>query len=413
MADVFQEIVGVVHGHSLAVDPTLIETWVRDAWRETARYCTWSFFRKQYQILFPSPYATGTCALDPSSPTVTFTGSTLTQSMVGRQFRLSDYPLHEITSVDPTAGTIEIFPEPAYLSAAVTGQSFKILTAYVTPPADFFAWLSVRDMDRRHRVRLSTSLEEIDYYDPKRTLGTRPACLAGIDWARASAGRVYPTLQAVGSGPAPVASGTFTGQADSLYVLTIASGGAVDTATFTWSRDGGTQVTSTCSSAGNSLSNGLGVEWPTGTYVTGDVFVVRTSSFSYPTLPRYEAYPHHSESQVMQAMYSVWPGEIDEPGFVLPRPLTADVIEIGALGRMTRFQGTNDKPNAASQIARAQWLEEKFTTTLEQLSISDQYIMQTWVSDNLEQWDEWSLPWTPSGRLFRNQTDDYLSMMLP
>lgn len=413
MADVFQEIVGVVHGHALAVDPSLIELWVRDTWREITRYCTWSFLRRQYQIVLPAPYATGTVALSPSSSTATFTGATLTQAHVGRQFRVGTNPLHEIVSVDPTAGTAELFPDPAYLTAAVTGQSYKIFTAYLTPPADFFAWLNVRDIEHRHRIRLTTQLAEVDYHDPRRTLGNRPAALLGYDWARASAGRVFPVLQVVGSGPEPVASGTYTGQSDSLYVLTIATGGAVDTATFTWSRDGGTPTTLTCSSAGNSLSLGVGVEWPTGTYVLGDVFIVRVSSYSYPTLPRYELYPHHTAAQVLQALYAVWPGEIDEPGFVLPRPLTADVVELGALARMARFSGTDNKPNPSAQIARAQALETKFTDTLQSLSVSDQYIMQTWVDDNLEQWDEWGLPWAPGGLLRRNQTDDWLVPYIP
>lgn len=409
MPNVYEEIIGTVHGHSLAVDPELIAVWVRDTWRDIARYCTWSFLRRRYNLIVPAPYTTGTVAMDPATNLITFTGATLTEGMVGRQFRLSTgYPIHDITWVDTAAGTARLDAAPAYLAAVVTGQSYRIFTAYVTPPSDFLAWISVADPANRRRLRLHVAQQSIDFYDPKRTAAQRPACLSGIDYTQQHAGRVFSALRVVGAGNVPRASGTYTGQNDGLYVITMTSTGAVGTAAFTWSKDGGTATTTVTAEGGTSLAEGVFLDWPPGTYTFGNVFVVAVQARSYPQIARYELYPHASAAESYSALYSVWPGEIDEPGFVLPRPITADVLELGALGRMARYQGTDNKSNPAAQIARAQFYESRYDKVLGELSITDQYIIQSAVDDNLDALAEYDLPWLPAYRRLDPRTEDTL-----
>jgi hypothetical protein len=342
--------------------------------------------------------------------------------MIGRQFRSGSATggttgglngaIYEITNIDVGANTLQIFPYYSDSSTPSNGLSFKIFTAYAVPPdPDFFAWISVIDPSRRKRLRLHVNNDTIDYYDATRSMvlgsGGGPACLSGLDWSRSFSGRVYTALQVNGSGPRPVASGVYSGQTDSLFIIKITTGGLPDTAVFSWQKDTQTPVTGVvASSTGNILPDGISLTWPTSALVLGDIFVIRTSSRPQNGFPRYELYPHHTTNLMLPCTYTVRVQDVDEPGFTFPYTMRSDVVKCGALAKMARYPGTNQNPNPFAQIARAQMLEDKYQYMLAQLETSDDYIMETNVMDPTSTWELALLPWmTSSGTGLRPRAD--------
>lgn len=410
MLNTFQDIVGDVHAHALGVDSLLCEGWVRDTWMEIQRARTWSHLRRQYQIVIPAPYTTGTATFTPGSQTVTIAGGgVVSAAHIGRQLqRAVGEPFHDIVGADTGANTYTIFPEWNFTTTQVTAQSFRVFTAYIAVPADFFAWMGVRDPERRRRLHVHVTQDMLDRYDPKRTYGTRPYCFAGVDWTRAYSGRVYSTLLITQSAasPTPIAGGVYNGQYDGLLVLRITGTGALDAATFSWAMDAGTPESLTVSSSGNVLPNGVSISWPTGTYTSGTVYAVRVST--NPTIggPRYEIYPHPTEAMVLVASYSTRPQDIESDGWTVPMPLTGDIIALGAKDHMARYPGTAEKKNPYTQIARSTEFRDRFEQALLQAETMDDYIIEQNVFES-EEWPYFGelarLPWS--------QTEDYSQLV--
>lgn len=406
--DTFQAIVGDVHAHALGVDSLLVEGWVRDAWSEIERLRTWAHLRRQYQIVIPAPYSTGTATFTPDSNIVTISGGTVSASFIGRQLqRAVGEPIHEIVGVDTVANTITISPFWQYTSATVTAQPYRVFTAYISTPADFFAFMSVRDTERRRRLNIHVSQDSLDLYDRARSYGTRPACLSGIDFTRSYAGRVYSALRITGTSPAGlIAGGAYTGQSDALLVLKITGNGAVDTATFTYQLDGGSTTALTVSSSGNDLPMGVSLTWPTGTYNTDTIYTVRLSANPVLGTPRYEIYPHPREAIIYTAVYSTRPTDPEADGWTVPVPLTGDIIALGAKDLMARYPGTTEKRNPYAQIARTTEFRDRFMEAVTQCMTLDEYIIEQNVMQMEEAWPYYPTPWV------RNQTDDILSAFI-
>jgi hypothetical protein len=407
--DTFQAIVGDVHAHALGVDSLLIEGWVRDVWSEIERLRTWSHLRRSYQIVVPAPYAVGTATFTPGSQTVTIATGVVSEGHVGRQLqRAQGEPIHDILAADTGANTYTIFPAWHTTDAVVSAQGYKVFTAYIGVPSDFFAWVSVRDTERRRRLNIHTTQDMLDLYDPKRSIGSRPSCVSGIDWSRSYSGRVYSTLRVTlaGASPTPVAGGSYNGQYDALLVLRIIGTGAVDTATFSYAIDGGTAITQTVSSAGNDLPMGVGLTWPAGTYTSGTVYIVRLSTNPVLGSPRYELYPHPNEAMVLSAVYSTKGTDIEADGWTVPMPITGDVIKLGALDLMARYPGTREKPNPFAQIGRATEFRDRFEEAVMQFMTMDEYIIEQNITQMEASWPYAILPWA------RSQTDDVLGAML-
>lgn len=395
--DTFQSIVGDVHAHALGVDSLLVEGWVRDTWSEIERLRTWSHLRRQYQITIPATYTTGTATFTPGSNIVTLGGgAVVSAAWIGRQLqRATGEPIHEITNVDTSAGTVTIYPEWQTTTTTVSGQGYRIFTAYISVPQDFFAWISVRDTIRRRRLNVHVTQDMIDLHDPQRTYGSRPVCISGVDWSRGYRGRVYSTLLVTqaGASPTPIASGSYNGQSDAVIVLRITGTGAVDTATFSWATDSGSATTLTAASEGNTLPNGVHLTWPAGTYTSGTVYVIRVSSNPVLGMPRYELYPHPSEAMVLTAVYSTRPTDPEADDWTVPMPITGDVISIGAKALMARYPGTTEKPNPYAQIARATEFRSLFEETVLQLMTMDEHIIEQNITQSEPLWPYYSLPW--------------------
>jgi hypothetical protein len=403
--DTFQAIVGDVHAQAMGVDSLLVEGWVRDTWSEIERQRTWGHLRRQYQIVIPEPYTTGTATFTPGSTEVTIAGGTVSTAFIGRQLQRSiGEPIHEITNVDTGAGIIYISPAWNYTSAVVSAQPYRVFTAFISTPGDFLAFISVRDTERRRRLNLHVGQDVIDRFDRARSHGGRPMALSGIDFARSYAGRVYSALRITGTSPAGlVAGGAYTGQSDALLILKISANGAVDTATFTYQLDGGAATTQTVSSGGNDLPMGVSLLWPTGTYNTDTIYAVRLSANAVIGVPRYELYPHPTEAIVYTAVYSTRPTDPEADGWTVPPPLTGDIIALGAKDLMARYSGTIDKRNPYAQIARTMEFRERFIEAVTQCMTLDEAIIEQNVFQSEDTWPYFTMPWA-------SRTEDVLGI---
>lgn len=423
--DQFDDIWNEVHGHSKAVDPLLVQSWVRDSWREIGEARTWSWLRKKLVISIPAPYSTGTVAVTSGSTLLTFTGAVLTQAMVGLQFRQGGSgSIYDVQSVDPVANTANIWPPFAdnVSGGITTGLSYKLFTAYIVPPdSDFFSWIAVTDPNRRKRLRLHVNQETIDYHDASRSMavgsGGGPACLSGIDWTPSYSGKVFPTIPIFSfSNAVPASGGSYTGQTESVFIIRISVSGMLGVAQFTWQKDNGPVSGNVLTDiAGNVLQDNVYITFPSGVsfndgvLVLGapDTFIVRVSPRANAGLPRYELYPHPTAAMTLNCTYSTRVHDIDEPGFTIPYTMRGDVIKLGALSRMARYPGTDQKPNPFSQVARANFMEQKFQDSVSQLVTADDFIMETNVMDGLDQLELALLPWMTTSGTGMRPTQEY------
>jgi hypothetical protein len=180
---------------------------------------------------------------------------------------------------------------------------------------------------------------------------------------------------------------------------------AVDTATVSYAIDSATPVTQTISSAGNDLPMGVSLSWPTGTYTTFTVYVIRLSANPVLGTPRYELYPHASEAMVLSATYSTRPTDCEADDWTVPMPMTGDIIALGAKDLMSRYPGTREKPNPFAQIGRSTEFRDRFEEAINQCMVMDEYIIEQNVLQMEESWPYANLPWL-------SRTEDVLGMLL-
>jgi hypothetical protein len=232
-------------------------------------------------------------------------------------------------------------------------------------PDDFQAFYSVINPTANYRLNHNATQAEFDSYDPQRSQSGSSYALAFHDYTRNTQGQVGGVLAVAGSGPAPVA-GTSQGYSypqDSIYVVQIATGGSSGAATFNWRQETGiTQGAGLLTSTGfTSLSNGVQVAFPVGTYVAGDLFVIPCKTDKTSGVPRYELWPRPvNVPEVYPFVYTKkLPALTDEtptlPQYVARR---GDVLIEMALANFSLWPGTPNQPNpyrdvAASNIHRA------------------------------------------------------------
>lgn len=83
------------------------------------------------------------------------------------------------------------------------------------------------------------------------------------------------TLTGTGPNPGPTLTGT--PDDDYQYRIVIVSGGAVGTATFKYSIDGGDTFSPVLVTASTAIGNGVSIGWTAGTYIAGDVYAATST----------------------------------------------------------------------------------------------------------------------------------------
>jgi hypothetical protein len=344
--DTYRDIFGKVllrcpdAGRELAAD------WVNNAFREIAEKRRWSWLFKFGQFEMPALYNTGTISATRGDNTITGSGTAWTGDMQGRQFRGGgvNSPIYTITQVN-SATSLSL--DTPWGAATNSGLGYQIYLAYVTPPSDFHAFVSLWDPQMNWQLYLNVQTAEIDQWDAQRANLSQTYVVSFRDYTLSQVGTVSQPIQVVGSGPAPGSSGNYTGPSDAIFTLIVTTGGASGTAVFEWSKQGGVYTTNvTTDDNALSLSDGVQVYWPLSvTFVQGDTFLLRATAQTAPGLPRYELWPHQTAQYVYPFIYEARATDISDPGAVLPRYIRGDVLLELSLANAARWPGTATNKN--------------------------------------------------------------------
>lgn len=375
MRDTFDSIAAEVRA-TTTLDIELCRIAVRDAFRELRDFVNWSWLIKRGVMTIPAAYSTGTASLVQYSDLVNGSGVTWDSSMIGRQFRTSiDDPFYTI--IDVLSTTVARI-SPAWAGSNITASSYSIFTAYITPPEDFVSFISVKDA--QHSWRLNTDVDQsvLDSYDAKRSSSSaQPFCLSLVDYAASYNGKVGPTVVVFeNGGMRPSSSGSYTGATDAIFVIVFEFDGPIDVATFKWKKNNGNFTTGVvASSLGNILPEGVTLTWATaGDATLGDTYVLRTTAISNPGLPRFELYPYPTSQTILHYQYLSSYPDISDANVQLPIYISGHIIKEGALGRVARIPGTDDKPNPYAQRARGENHEERFVNMLTEAARRDEEV---------------------------------------
>lgn len=345
MADSFNDIVGRVQLRVPAASRFLVQDWVRNAFRDIKKRRKWSWLRKRGQFLFPALYNDGTVAVTRESTTVTGTGTAFTSSMVGLQFRVNvNSPIYTIQAVN--SGTVLIL-DREYGGSTDTETTFEIYKAYVTVPSDFHSFISVWDPNFNWQLNLDWDQDELNGIDAQRSNRGNAYIVASNDYTSSSIGSVGSVVQALGTGFAPVSSGTYSGPNNATFTIEITTGGDTGVAEYRWKKDDGSYTSGVATAAAaTELQDGVNVAFASGTYVDGDIFTIYATAGAVAGLPRYEIWPHITSQYVLPFLYEIEPADISQSGQVLPNFIDGNLLLEYALAEAAKWPGPSaDKPN--------------------------------------------------------------------
>jgi len=331
--------------------PDLCQDLTRDAFAQLMERRPWSWLMRTnsiYPLTFPTP---GTIATANGSTVLTGTGTAFGSESIGAQIRVGglSYPTYTVLQViSPTS----VMLDRPWMGPALTGQGYTLAQVYFTMPSDFDFLYSVVNPTGNYQLNVNATQAELDAYDPQRSQFGMAFALAYLDTTRNYAGQVQLALQVHGTGPAPV-SGSSTGYSyplDSVYTVEIATGGVSGTATFNWKQDSG--ITSGSGIATSlspiTLSNGVQVSFPSGTYVQGDVFVILCKADTTSGLPRYEMWPRPVGAPYTYSFTYVaklLPLSDEQPQLPSRIARRGDVLLETVLTNLALWPGTPDAPN--------------------------------------------------------------------
>ena len=332
-----------------AASSFLTRDWVQNAFRQVAERRRWSWLLKFGQFIAPAVYNTGKVTVTTNSNIVSGTGTVWDTSMVGRQFRIGQAaPIYTIIQVlDPLTLKLDAVygaPQPQPLAP------YEIYQCFFTPPDDFHALVTVWDPAMNWQLWRHIQQVELNTWDAQRASRGQAYVVAHRDYTQNYTGIVGPAIQAVGSGPSPVAttSAGYTAPASAFFTVQVTFSGGSGTALFSWKKGSGPYVAPQLTdSSPQDLQDGVQVYWPTGVvYNAGDTWVIQATSTPQAGLPRYEIWPHQTAAYVYPFLYEARAIDLSDPNAVLPRYIRGDVLLELALAEAARWPGESaDKPN--------------------------------------------------------------------
>jgi hypothetical protein len=369
VADTIEQVIMEVQAVCPDVDPNLARLWVRDAARRTMEAYSWSWLHKRAHLVVPAAVTNvssgATVTVTQDSDEIVFSSAIATEAMVGSQFRLSDsLPIYEIVGYTSTT-KLKIFP--AWDTTTASAQGFTIFKNKFALPADCVELLSAISPTYRRKIWIGVPQEVLDENDAQRTRATgAPSVLSPCEYSPVSYGSFSSAILAIGTGPKPVASGTYTGQDDATFTIQVTTGGVGGTAVFKYKKNEGAFTVSVTSDPGGTyLSDGLLLVWPdTSTFIVNDVFTVRAKANYVAGAPRVEMYPYSTTAIVIPYWYVARHPDVTDDGVTLPGALAhrADIIREKAFEFVSAWPGTEDRPNPYNQINRrdyhaANWMQ--------------------------------------------------------
>ncbi len=177
MANTFLEMTRSLRLYVPQLPITLAEQFIRDRYRRILERRNWSATRREAQFLLNAENSTGTVSFTRGTPTITGTDTAFASTDIGRQFKVgSGSPVYTITDVDVALQTLTL--NMAIGVASSTDVVYRIVDAYVTPPADFLEFVVVSDPLQGWRLRHNVTAGELMSMDPQRTFFGQPYLLA-------------------------------------------------------------------------------------------------------------------------------------------------------------------------------------------------------------------------------------------
>src|SRR5277367_1867657 len=230
MQETYSELWRALQLHSPILPTTLAQQFIRSRFRDIRRKRLWSWRIGQNQCITPNVYSIGLASATVNSLTVTGSATAWTSALIGLQFRFGAVaPIYTIVAVNQAAQTLTLdLPYGGAANATPTG--YQIFQAYLTPPADFQDFISLKDTFNNYRLWLHLTQEELDTYDAQRSWSGTAYGVADYRYSTSpTAGSVGPATRIVGTAgdPSPFLYGTFTGTTSSIYAVTVQAPGPV------------------------------------------------------------------------------------------------------------------------------------------------------------------------------------------
>lgn len=381
MQETYAELWRALQLHAPVLPTTLAQQFVRARFRDIRRKRLWSWRVGQSQIVTPNAYTTGLASATVGSNVITGTNTVWTPTHVGLQFRLGAIaPIYTVVQVNSNTQLLLDQPFGGVQPSSATG--YQLFMGYITPPADFQDFISIKDVLNNYRLTLHLSQEFVDSVDAQRAQTGNPYGVVDFRYSTSpTVGSVSPLMVAVGSNndASPLTSGTYTGRTDSLIIITITTGGDSGVAAFTWAKDNGTPNPGIVSTPQPfALQEGVNIQFPSGfNYVQGDVFVCKVRPGFTTSVPQYELWPYSMNQRVYPFLYDKRFPDIDDPTGLVPPFIDADVLVKGALADVCRWKGSDSRTNTMYGLDTAMSFEKEFQAKVAELEREDDEVYET------------------------------------
>lgn len=151
-----------------AVDPMWAGRMINNRYRQIIARRSWYGLKVMGQIIVPKPYSTGQATVTVGQKTVTGTGTTWDQSLVGQQFRVNFTEAYEtIVSVDQVHQTLQLAMPYAGNNSQTSG--YQILAAYFALDNNIKRMLWAVNQLMGWPMDVNVPVESINGIDPWRT----------------------------------------------------------------------------------------------------------------------------------------------------------------------------------------------------------------------------------------------------
>lgn len=348
MLDTYTDCWGRVLLRCPLLSSKLAQDFVRNAFRRLAERRRWSWLVKFGQFIAPAVYNTGTVTVTQNSTTVTGSGTTFTNAMVGRQFRIGlTAPIYTIQQY---ISATEITLDSPWGGIDASAQTYSIYQCFFPVPEDFHQFICLWDPAFNWQLYLDVLQSEINNWDAQRGNVGNSYVVSFRDYTTSQVGVVGTPIQVLGSGPDPIAGGVYNAPANAVFTIEITTGGDAGTAVYRWKKNSGaytSNVTTDADGLAQDLQDGVQIAFPVGeTYVDDNIWVIQCTAISNSGVPRYELWPQQQSNHVYPFLYECRPTDISDAGSVLPRYIRGDVLVEMALEDVALWPGpSDDKPN--------------------------------------------------------------------
>lgn len=174
MADTVEQIVRRLRGLCPLAPPLTALEWVQEASNKINDSRPWSHLRAEGQIAIAASRS-GTVTATQGNAVVQGVGLVFVAGDAGRQFRVTTGPPYTILSVD--TGLNRATLDQPYRSPSVAATAGTVLDAYITMPENFGRFIAVLDPPNNRRLHVWTTDEELNFYDPQRSITGTPRAI--------------------------------------------------------------------------------------------------------------------------------------------------------------------------------------------------------------------------------------------